>query len=123
MKNREEMKLGVVESQFADIIWQNEPLSSGELVKLSEEILNWKKSTTYTVLKKLCDRGIFKNENGEVSSVISKEEFNAIQSEKFIEETFEGSLPAFIAAFTARKSLSEKDIAEIRKMIDGYKED
>lgn len=123
MKNREEMKLGVVESQFADIIWQNEPLSSGELVKLSEEILKWKKSTTYTVLKKLCDRGIFKNENGEVSSVISKEEFNAIQSEKFIEETFEGSLPAFIAAFTARKSLSEKDIAEIRKMIDGYKED
>jgi len=75
------------------------------------------------VLKKLCDRGIFKNENGEVSSVIPKEEFNAIQSEKFIEETFEGSLPAFIAAFTARKSLSEKDIAEIRKMIDGYKED
>jgi len=123
MKNREEMKLGVVESQFADIIWQNEPLSSGELVKLSEEILKWKKSTTYTVLKKLCDRGIFKNENGEVSSVIPKEEFNAIQSEKFIEETFEGSLPAFIAAFTARKSLSEKDIAEIRKMIDGYKED
>ena len=116
-------KLGEIEQRFAELIWTHEPVSSGELVKLSEAALQWKKSTTYTVLKKLCDRGIFKNENGEVSSVISKEEFNAIQSEKFIEETFEGSLPAFIAAFTARKSLSEKDIAEIRKMIDGYKED
>lgn len=123
MENREEMKMGVVEAQFADIIWQNEPLSSGELVKLCEEKLKWKKSTTYTVLKKLCDRGIFKNEDGAVTSVVSKEEFYAIQSEKFVDETFEGSLPAFIAAFTARKTLSEKDISEIRRMIDNYKED
>ena len=123
MEHREEMKLGVVEAQFADIIWQNEPLSSGELVKLSEEKLNWKKSTTYTVLKKLCERGIFKNENGTVMSLVTKDEFHAIQSEKFVDETFEGSLPAFIAAFTARKTLSEKDIAEIRRMIDNYKED
>ncbi|MBE6756730.1 MAG: BlaI/MecI/CopY family transcriptional regulator [Ruminococcaceae bacterium] len=115
--------LGAVESRFADIIWQNEPLSSGELVKICEKELNWKKPTTYTVLRKLCERGIFKNEGGTVSSVISREEFYAVQSEKFVEETFDGSLPAFIAAFTKRKNLSEKDIDEIRRMIDTYGEE
>lgn len=118
----DEMKLGVVETRFADIIWQNEPIASGELVKKCERELCWKKSTTYTVLKKLCDRGIFKNEKGIVTSLISKEEFNSRQSEKFVEETFEGSLPAFIAAFTKRKSLSKKDMEEIRKMIDSFEE-
>lgn len=118
----DEMKLGVVETRFADIIWQNEPIASGELVKKCERELCWKKSTTYTVLKKLCDRGIFKNEKGIVTSLISKEEFNSRQSEKFVEETFEGSLPAFIAAFTKRKILSQKEIYEIRKMIDEYEE-
>ena len=116
----EEMKLGVVEAKFADIIWNNEPLSSGELVKLCASQLEWKKSTTYTVLKKLCERGIFKNENGEVSSLISKQDFYALQSEKFVEETFDGSLPAFLAAFTKRKSLSAEEIALIRSMIDSY---
>lgn len=115
--------LGTVESRFADIIWQNEPLSSGELVKICEKELNWKKPTTYTVLRKLCERGIFKNEGSTVSSVISREEFYAVQSEKFVEETFDGSLPAFIAAFTKRKNLSEKDIDEIRRMIDAYEEE
>lgn len=119
----EEMKLGVVEAKFADIIWSNEPISSGELVKLCSEELEWKKSTTYTVLKKLCERGIFKNENGEVSSLITKQDFYALQSEKFVEETFEGSLPAFLAAFTKRKSLSAEEIAQIRKMIDSYGEE
>lgn len=114
----EEMKLGIVEAKFADIIWQNEPLTSGELVKLCNSELNWKKSTTYTVLKKLCDRGIFKNEGGKVTSLLSKDEFYAMQSEKFVEETFSGSLPAFIAAFTKRKELSDSDIEEIRRMID-----
>lgn len=114
----EEMKLGVVEAKFADIIWQNEPLTSGELVKLCLTELNWKKSTTYTVLKKLCDRGIFENEGGKVTSLLSKDEFFAMQSEKFVEETFSGSLPAFIAAFTQRKELSDADIEEIRRMID-----
>ena len=114
--------LGAVESRFADIIWQNEPLSSGELVKICEKELNWKKPTTYTVLRKLCERGIFKNEGGTVSSVISREEFYAVQSEKFVEETFDGSLPAFIAAFTKRKNLSRKEIDEIRRMIDTYGE-
>lgn len=118
-----EMKLGIVESHFAEIIWENEPLSSGELVKLCEEQLQWKKSTTYTVLKKLCERGIFQNQNGTVTSLISKLEFSAMQSEQFVEETFEGSLPAFIAAFTTRKQLSKEEIEEIRKMIDSIGEE
>ena len=118
----DEMKLGVVESRFADIIWQSEPVSSGELVKKCETELQWKKSTTYTVLKKLCDRGIFINEKGIVTSLITKEEFHSRQSEKFVEETFDGSLPAFLAAFTKRKSLSKKDVDEIRKMIDSFGE-
>ena len=118
----EEMKLGLVESRFADIIWENEPLTSRELVQLCLEKLEWKKSTTYTVLKKLCDRGIFQNQNGTVTSLISREDFSAMQSEKFVEETFAGSLPAFLAAFTRRKSLSAQEIDEIRKMIDSYGE-
>jgi len=118
----EEIRLGAVESRFADIIWENEPLSSGELVKLCEKELTWKKSTTYTVLKKLCERGIFKNENGTVISLISKEELNSRQSEKFVEDNFKGSLPAFIAAFTKRKALSKKDMEEIKKMLDSFEE-
>lgn len=117
----EEMKLGIVEAKFADIIWQREPIASGELVKICEATLGWKKSTTYTVLKKLCERGIFQNEQGTVTSLISKEEFNSRQSERFVEETFEGSLPAFIAAFTRRKKISEKEIDEIQMMIDMYR--
>ena len=113
-----EMRLGAVESRFADIIWENEPLSSGQLVKLCKAELDWAKSTTYTVLKKLCDRGIFKNENGAVTAVLSKAEFHALQSEQFVDNTFDGSLPAFIAAFTTRKELSGEEIAEIHAMID-----
>ncbi len=113
-----DMRLGAVESQFAEIIWNNEPLSSGELVEICNEKLNWKKSTTYTVLKRLCERGIFKNENGTVCSIVSKNEFYALQSENFVNETFGGSLPAFIAAFTTRNNLSEKEIKEIKNMID-----
>lgn len=114
----EEMKLGVVESRFADIIWQNEPISSGELVKLCESELSWKKPTTYTVLRKLCERGIFKNEKGRVTSLISKQDFYALQSERFVKEAYGGSLPAFVAAFTKRKRLSKEDIAELRRLID-----
>ncbi len=119
----DETKLGAVESRFADIIWQNEPLTSGELVKLCEKELGWKKSTTYTVLKKLCERGIFQNNSGAVTSLVSKQDFYAVQSEKFVDETFEGSLPAFFAAFTKRKKLSTEEISEIRRMIDSYGED
>ena len=117
----EDMKLGLVESQFADIIWDNEPIPSGQLVMVCQEKLNWKKPTTYTVLRKLCQRGIFQNENGIVSSLISREEFHARQSEAFVEETFDGSLPAFIAAFTSRNRLSDQEIDEIRRLIDKHR--
>ena len=113
-----DMKLGIVESHFADIIWANEPLHSRELVKLCEQELSWNRSTTYTVLRKLCQRGIFQNEGGMVSSILSKEDFYAVQSEQFVKDTFDGSLPAFIAAFTQRKGISQQEAAEIRRMID-----
>ncbi len=115
-------KLGEVESRFADIVWENAPLRSRELVERCEEALNWKKSTTYTVLKKLCVRGFFENVKGTVQVVTTKAEYEAMQSEQFVEENFHGSLPAFVAAFTARKSLSQKEIDEIRKMIDTAEE-
>ena len=118
----EDLKLGVVESKFAGLIWDNEPLHSRELVRLCEQELNWKKPTTYTVLRKLCERGLFQNTEGVVSSLISRQEFYALQSEKFVEETFEGSLPAFLAAFTTRKALSAEEIAQIRSLIDGFGE-
>ncbi len=111
-------KLGVIETRFAELIWRHAPISSGELVKLCQQELEWKKSTTYTVLKKLCEQGLFQNEAGVVTPIVSREEFYSVESEKFVEETFQGSLPAFLAAFTARKSLSEKEIAELRRMID-----
>lgn len=118
----DDMKLGVVESRFADIIWSNEPLHSRDLVKLCQEQLNWKKPTTYTVLRKLCERGLFQNADGMVSSLITRKEYYAMQSEKFVEDTFQGSLPAFFAAFTTRKALSAEEIAEIRSMIDSFGE-
>ncbi len=118
----EDLKLGVVESRFADIIWREEPLSSGELVKLCEKELSWKKPTTYTVLRKLCERGIFKNEEGKVSSLISRQDFFAMQSEKFVDDTFGGSLPAFIAAFSKRKQLTKDEIEELRKLIENSEE-
>ncbi|MBE6884598.1 MAG: BlaI/MecI/CopY family transcriptional regulator [Ruminococcaceae bacterium] len=117
-----EYQMGTIESRFADIIWENEPISSTELAKRSEQLLEWKKSTTYTVLRRLCDKGIFENNKGTVSSLISREEFYSLQSERFVEETFQGSLPAFIAAFSKRKALSAEDVAQLRKMIEDYEE-
>lgn len=113
-----ELKMGAVESRFADIIWQHEPVSSTELVRLAARELNWKKSTTYTVLKRLCERGIFRNENGTVTSLFSRKDFYAMQSEKFVAETFAGSLPAFLAAFTTRKKLSEEEIEQLWQLIN-----
>ncbi len=118
----EEKKLGAVESKFADIIWSHEPLHSRELVKLCETELSWKKPTTYTVLRRLCERGIFQNADGIVTSRISREEFYAMQSERFVEETFSGSLPSFLAAFTRSRGLTKQEIDEIRRMIDEYEE-
>lgn len=114
----ENYKLGAMETKFADLIWDNEPISSGDLVKLCEMELTWKKSTTYTMLRRLCHRGIFKNENSLVSSLISRREFAGLQSEKFIDETFDGSLPQFLAAFTMRKKLTKNEIEELQRIID-----
>ena len=113
-----EYTLGAIETRFAEIIWSHEPVSSGELVKLAERELTWKKSTTYTILRRLCQRGLFQNIDGTVTSLISKEEFYARQSEEFLEETFEGSLPKFLAAFTSRKKLSETEIAALQRLIE-----
>ena len=113
-----ELRMGAIESRFADMIWQNEPISSPELVKLAAQELSWKKSTTYTVLKRLCERGIFQNQDGTVTSLISKQDFYAVQSEKFVEETFSGSIPAFLAAFTTRQKLSDAEIDELQALID-----
>ena len=113
-----ELTMGTIETRFAEMIWQREPVSSTELVKLAAKELDWKKSTTYTVLRRLCERGIFQNQEGIVTSLISKQDFFAVQSEKFVEETFSGSLPAFFAAFTTRKKLSDTEINELQKLID-----
>lgn len=113
-----EYKLGLVESKFAEIIWKHEPLVSSELAKLALAELEWKKSTTYTVLKRLCDRGIFINENGTVKALISKNDFYALQSEEVVNDSFSGSLPAFVAAFSSRKKLSEEEINQLQDMIN-----
>ena len=113
-----EARLAEVESRFADIIWSNEPLSSRTLAELAEKELSWKKSTTYTVLKRLCQKGIFQNVDGTVTSLISKEDFFAVQSEQFVEQAFRGSLPAFLTAFGSRKKLSDKEVEELQRIIE-----
>lgn len=118
-----EIKLGIVESRFADIVWENAPLPTKDLVSICENELNWKRTTTYTVLKKLCDKGIFITKNSVVEIIISKDEFYAIQSEKFVEETFDGSLPAFIAAFASRKKPSAKELDEIKRLLNAFGEE
>ena len=114
--------MGAIQTEFAELIWEREPVSSGELVKLCSELFEWKKSTTYTVLRKLCEKGIMKNENGVVTSIVSREAFYAAKSGQFVEETFHGSLPAFIAAFASGKRLSKKEVDEIQQMIDDFRE-
>lgn len=118
-----DIELGAVQERFADIVWAHEPVGSGELVRLCERELNWKKPTTYTVLRKLCEKGLLRNEDGVVTSLISREDFYAAKSEQIIEDSFRGSLPAFIAAFISRKELSAKEADEIRKMIDAFRQE
>jgi len=115
-------KLAGSEEKFAELIWQNEPIGSGALVKLCEKEMSWKKSTTYTVLKKLCEKNIFQNENAVVSSLITKDEYYANQSIGFVEETFGGSLPKFITAFFSGKKLSKKQAEELKRLIDEHEE-
>ena len=118
----EKYKLGEMEQKFADLIWENEPISSRRLTELCEKAFSWKRTTTYTMLKRLCEREIFQNDRGTVTSLMSKSEFGAAQGEQFLTETFGGSLPRFLAAFTRRKKLSEKEIKEIQKLIDDHRE-
>lgn len=114
----EQYILGNIEGRFADLIWENEPISTADLIKLCEKELGWKRTTMYTVLKKLSDRGLFENKNGTVASVISRQEFYARQSEQYVENSFQGSLPSFLAAFTSRKKLSDKEIEELKRIIE-----
>ena len=119
----EQMELGEVQERFAKIVWAHAPIPSGDLVKLCEKELNWKKPTTYTVLRKLCERGLFENVNGVVETRVSQEAFYAAKSEQFVDSTFNGSLPAFLTAFTAQKGLSDQDANEIIRMIEAYRKE
>ena len=114
----QENKLGMMEGRFADIIWEHAPIAAGELVKICEEQFGWKRTTTYTMLKRLCQRGLFVNRNAVVEVLLSKEDFQGRQSEQFVEDIFGGSLPAFIAAFTKGKRLSDREADEIQRLID-----
>lgn len=116
-------KLGEMEQKFADLIWEKAPISSGELVKLCEGEFHWKRTTTYTMLKRLCDRKLFANENGTVVVCMAKEEFRAAQGEQFLEENFGGSLPIFLAAFSRRRKLNNREIMELKKLIEEYEEE
>ena len=116
-----DLKMGTAEARFADVIWANEPITSGQLAKIGATDFNWKKTTSHTVLKRLCERGLFKNEGGTVTSLISRDEYYARHSEQYVEETFGGSLPAFLAAFGTRKKLSDKEIEELQKVIEGMR--
>ena len=115
--------LGEIEAKFADLIWENEPLASGELVKLCEKELNWKKPTTYTVLRRLCEKGVLRNENGIVTSLISREEYYSAKSERVVEDSYDGSLPAFVAAFLSRGKLTGKEAEEIQAMIEAFRKE
>ena len=114
-------KLGAVEARFAELIWENEPLPSNRLAKLAEQELGWKKSTTYTILKRLCERGLFQNEGGQVSSLVSREEFQAAQSEQFVEEAFGGSLPAFVAAVGSRRRRTASELDELERLVESMR--
>lgn len=108
------------EYRFCLILWENEPINSTQLAKLCHEKLGWSRTTTYTVIKRLSQRGVVKNENTIVTSLVSKNEVQAAEIDELVEKKFGGSVPAFIAAFTKRRSLSGEDVAQIRKMLDEY---
>lgn len=116
-----DFKIGSAEARFANLIWEHEPVTSGQMAKLGAAEFAWKKTTSFTVLKRLCDRGIFQNENGTVTSLISREEFYVRHSEQYVEEAFGGSLPAFLAAFGTRNKLSDEEIKELEKIIEGMR--
>lgn len=114
----DKMKLGAVEGRFADLIWANAPMSTAALVALAKERLDWKRTTTYTVLKRLCERGLFELEGGTVTVKISRAEFYEIQSREYVESAFDGSLPAFVAAFSRSRKLRPEEIESLQRLID-----
>ena len=118
-----DLTMGAVERRFAGLIWDNEPITAAELARLADRELSWKKTTAYTALKRLYDKGIFRNEGGTVTSVLTQAEYQARQSRKFLDDTCGGSLPAFIAAFTKQGGLSRADLLEIRRMLDDYEKE
>ena len=118
-----EMRLGVIESHFADLIWQYEPVTTAQLTRLCAEKFYWKRTTTYTVLKRLSERGLFQNQGGTVTSLLSREEFYSLQSQKFVDQSFDGSLPAFLAAFTRNRKLTPEQASQLRAIIDDYTEE
>lgn len=115
------IELGAVQERFADLVWANEPIASGELVRICEKELQWKKPTTYTVLRKLCEKGLLRNADGIVTARISRDEFYAKKSEQIVQGSYQGSLPAFVAAFVSRNGLSAAEADEIRQMIDAFR--
>ena len=119
----EQYKLGEMEQKFANLIWENAPVATGELVKLCEKEFQWKRTTTYTMLKRLCDRDLFANEEGTVVVRTSREDFQGAQGEQFLEENFEGSLPRFLVAFSRRKKLNDREIQELKSLIEAYEEE
>ena len=114
-------KIHESEYRLCLLLWEREPITAVELARLSQEALGWKRTTTYTVIKRLCDRGVLRNESGTVTSLVSKEAAQAGEIDQLVESKFEGSLPAFLAAFTRRQSLSQKDLDEVQAMIDNLR--
>ena len=117
-----DLKLYDAEYRFACIVWAHEPINSGELTKLCEKEMNWKRTTTYTVLKKLCERGILQNENAVVTSLVKKEQVQRYESHQILEKVFDNSLPAFLTAFMSDKKLSKEEAEQLKKLIDDYQE-
>lgn len=118
-----EIQMGNSEKQFADIIWENEPVTAAELARIAQKKFGWKKTTTYTVLKRLCNKGLFENSAGIVSSLFSRDEYSSMHSINYVGDHFKGSLPAFLTAFTRGNGLSEEEYKKIRKIIDTARED
>ena len=116
-------ELGEVQERLANIVWANAPIASGGLAKICERELGWKRPTTYTVLRKLCEKGLMKNEDGVVTTLITRDKFYSAKSEQVVTESFHGSLPAFIAAFISKQKLTPKEVDEIKSMIDEFKKE
>lgn len=114
-------KLGPIEARFAEIIWQNAPLTTAQLIAICAKELGWKRTTTYTVLKKLSEKGLFRTEDSMVTALVTRQEFEAKQSQQFVEETFSGSLPAFVAAFASQKKLSDSEIDQLQALIEAMR--